>query len=76
MADDLCFVLGSAGLFTAGVWITLCIALLVNRKPFSIVDNVIMAPYTDAIGWNSKAMVYLIGIGLTAIPTGQDTCAQ
>jgi hypothetical protein len=66
----------TTGLFVTGVWITLCIALLVNRKPFPIVENIFNAPYIDSTGWNAKAMVYLIGIGLTAIPSGQDACAQ
>lgn len=65
-----------SALFTFIVWGGLCIALLANRPFFSIADATYRAPYVDQSGWNSKTLVYLVGAALTAIPNGQDACAQ
>ena len=65
-----------AGLFTFVVFLGLCIAILANRSSVPFSRAIAQAPYTNYTGWDSKIMVYLVGVSRLGVRGVGDACAQ
>jgi hypothetical protein len=65
-----------AGLFTFLVFLGLCIAILAKRTPVSFSQAIAQAPYTNYTGWDSKIMVYFVGVSRLGVRGVGDACAQ
>ena len=64
------------GLFTFVVFVGLCIAILANRSSISLSRAITKAPYTNGTGWDSKIMVYFVGVSRLGVRGVGDACAQ
>lgn len=66
----------STGLFTFVVFLGLCIAILANRPSVPFSRAIVQAPYTNYTGWDSKIMVYFVGVSRLGVRGVGDACAQ